>query len=69
MTELLARLGNVIYWLFTGVAALFVLGGAYIAVFGLGQVKDEWWPLAVGAGFAIVSWLIGRAARFILAGK
>ncbi len=71
MTEgngMLARLGNVFYWLSTGLAVLFALAGVYNAI--IGGTNNEWWqPLAVGAAFAIVFWGIGRAVRYVLAGK
>ena len=68
MTGVLARLGNVLYWLCTGVAVLFVLGGVVSAIFG--GTKNEWWQdLGAGVAFAIVFWGIGRAFRYVLAGK
>ena len=75
LTPLLARLGNVVYWLATGVATLFVLGAiiatlmeAHVAVFF--GTKDEKWFAFVGlTALAIGSWGIGRAARYILAGR
>jgi len=62
----LSRLGNVLYWLCTGVAMVFGIV-AILLVFGRGDEK----MLFVGffAVLAIVVWLIGRAARYILAGK
>ncbi len=68
MTGMLARLGNVFYWLCTGVAVLFVLGGVLRAIFG--GTNNEWWQdLGAGAAIAIVFWGIGRAFRYVLAGR
>ncbi len=68
MTGMLARLGNVFYWLCTGVAVLFVLGGVYNAIFG--GTNIEWWQgFSAGAAIAIVFWGIGRAFRYVLAGR
>ncbi len=68
MTGVLARLGNVIYWLFTGFAVLGVLGGVFNAIFGV--TNNEWWQdLGAGAAFAIVFWGIGSAFRYVLAGR
>ncbi len=70
MTEsngMLARLGNVFYWLCTGVV---VLVGIFIfasLVFGKGD--DRLWGVGGLVVFAIVVWLAGRAARDILAGR
>lgn len=68
MIELLARLGNVFYWLCTGVAVLIVIGGVGRAIFG--GSNNEWWQdVGAGAAGAILFWGIGRAARYILAGR
>ncbi len=68
MTGVLARLGNVLYWLCTGVAVLSVLGGVGGAIFG--GTNIEWWQgFAAGAAVAIVFWGIGRAVRYVLAGR
>jgi len=57
VTELLARLGNVLYWLCTGVAALFVLVGILSALphETVAGVDEE------SLRYAIVVLLIGRA--------
>ena len=68
VTELLARLGNVLYWLFTGLAVLIVLAGVGRAIFG--GSNNEWWQdVGAGAAAAILFWGIGRTARYILAGR
>lgn len=123
MTGVLARLGNVLYWLCTGVAVLFVLGGVFLALDGpslwrdkqpffaafpeisgeepdvvdkllrgygatpespknLPDLREELLTMnssaddenrlalaAILAVLAIVVWLMGRAARYILAGR
>ena len=74
MTEgngMLVRLGNVLYWSGTGVAVLFILAGIYYAVPAADGVGDKGWGYYAvrAAGSAIVAWLIGRAARYVLAGK
>jgi hypothetical protein len=71
---MLARLGNVIYWLCTGVAAAFVVGGLSLALTSLGNVgagidKEKLAITAICAVLAIVFWFLGRAARSILAGR
>ncbi len=69
MTEsngILVRLGNVFYWLGTGVAVLFILRGILLALespwLSLGPPRtwgDRLEDFAVNVGFAIVAWLIG----------
>ncbi len=66
---MLERLANVFYWLCTGVAALFGILAIFVLVVG---DKGFWVVGSWAVGFlvlAIVVWLIGRAARYILAGR
>ena len=66
-TSVLARLGNVMYWLATGVGVLIGLFAAYGAAFGKGD--ERWAVIAVFAVMAIGFWGIGRAVRYVLAGR
>jgi hypothetical protein len=61
-----ARLGNVIYWAGCAAAALGVLAAA-IVLASPGEDATIWIQIYVGG--AIASWLVGRAARYILAGR
>jgi hypothetical protein len=68
---MIARLGMLLYWMGLGIAALCKI--AAIAVFVMvitnNHTASEAWMLA--AFFAIaagLSWLIGRAAKYVLAG-
>lgn len=70
------RLGNVVYWVCTGLAAVtaVVLGGLtllYPFVYGLdGTGYSEFvWALLVNFGTAGLLYLFGRAVRYILAGR
>lgn len=71
---MVARLGNVLYWLGCLVAVPFVLwAGGNAAVlagaFGGSTMPGEnAWHIAVSLGAAIGAWLTGRALRYILAG-
>ncbi len=60
---MLARLGNVVYWLYTGLAVLFgiIAIGGFVVVSGI--------MVLIYSVLAIVAWLIGRAARYITTGK
>jgi hypothetical protein len=62
-----ARIGNVIYWLGCIIAALFVLAGVaeYIAE-GSSRGGEGVLILVVFLVLGFVSWLIGRALRYIL---
>ena len=61
------RLGNVLYW--TGcVAAIVVAVLSVLAIVGSG--RDDWWiAAAFGAGVSSGCWVLGRALRYILAGR
>ncbi len=72
---MLVRVGNGIYWLCTGVAALLVLGSISFALMSLEAEAAAWvaeerlTTAEVFAVLAIVVWLIGRAARYFMAGR
>lgn len=63
------RVGNVLYWLGCIIAALIAIAGIYVYIMeGLSRSDG----LAITGGFfvaAFVPWLIGRACRYILAGR
>lgn len=63
-----ARLGHVLYWLGCIVAGLF----GWFAVIILSEEhrdKYTWYTAAFVLVFAVAAWLIGRACRYVLAGK
>jgi hypothetical protein len=68
----LARLGMVLYWLGCGVACLCFIGALVSIGFGLANWTQNGPPgLFFGVVFAIagvLSWLTGRACKYILAG-
>jgi len=65
--KVLARLGEALYWLGCILAAIVIVWGAR-AAFGDDNPEGPYiFILAAVAGFAF--WAIGRACRFILAGK
>jgi hypothetical protein len=67
---MLARLGNVLYWAFSGLAFLIVGLVAYAVVAdvrrGLAMENDAW-AVALAVILAVVLWLLGRACRYVLA--
>jgi hypothetical protein len=66
---MLARLGDVLYWLGCILAGLTVAAGAFLW-FAEGHARKD--GIAVVAGFlvfALILWLIGRACRYVLAGR
>lgn len=65
MTGLLARLGNVIYWLFTGLAVVWGVVGVITLISGQREAAEA----VGGLALAIVFWGIGWVIRYILAGK
>lgn len=66
-----ARLGNVLYWFCCLVAIGVVALGAYFVLDALHskQPTDLYTPMIPTSVVAIASFLIGRALRYILAGR
>jgi uncharacterized membrane protein len=64
---MLARLGNVLYWLSC------IVAGLIIAVYAYVTYMEPYHPDQFGMGIFVVAiafavWLVGRACRYILAG-
>lgn len=70
MTDLeptmLARLGNVLYWLGCGLAAVVFITFMSEAFSG---TRFQYEAAIAAVGFALVIWLIGRACRYVLNGN
>jgi hypothetical protein len=70
---MVGRLGNVIYWACSGIAVLVIIAAAWIAIFViLRDSPDAPWgyfDMALVALGGLVLWLIGRAAKYVLAGR
>jgi hypothetical protein len=65
---MLARLGNIIYWLGCIVAALVIAAGT-AEWFSEAQYRTRGYGIVIGfAVAALIVWLIGRAFRYVLAG-
>jgi hypothetical protein len=60
-----ARLGNVLYWLGCGVAAIFAL---LLAIVVLSPGTEAFLYGSIYAVVGIGSWLLGRACRYVLSG-
>ena len=62
-----ARLGNVLYWAASLVAGGFLVFGGLVLTFNRGPDG----PFIAGAfvGIGVVVWLVGRACRYVLAGR
>ena len=59
------RLGTALYWVGLVLAILFAIGSLLIALNGLtsgGPISEAW----VFAGLSVISWLWGRAMKYIL---
>lgn len=66
-----ARLGNVVYWMCSGLAALIILLLAYVVMsYGIGGARGDA-SFVQGLMFvvAVAIWLFGRAVRYVLGGK
>jgi hypothetical protein len=64
---MVARLGNVLYWAASLIAGLLALIAAYAMVFGTGE--DRVFIDTALAVIAVVVWLVGRACRYVVAGR
>jgi uncharacterized SAM-binding protein YcdF (DUF218 family) len=65
---MLARLGNVLYWLGCIVAAVIIAAGI-AEWFGEAQYRTDGYGIVIGfAVAALIAWLIGRGFRYVLAG-
>jgi hypothetical protein len=62
---MLARLGEVLYWAGCLLAALLV--AAAIAYYNFEDIKLV--ELLILIGLAVIVWMIGRACRYVLAGR
>lgn len=63
-----ARLGEVIYWAGCLFGALFVVAAVYVYAVDPGSRDGQFLAALVG-GFGVACWLIGRAAKYVLAGR
>jgi hypothetical protein len=67
---MLARLGDVLYWLGSGIAVVLIAWGVILYAEDRGPWAWDWWvPYALLGVPAVVAWLIGRACRYVLGGK
>ena len=61
-----ARLGNVLYWAFCGLA---VIAFGLCAIAAENSPGEETFFLVLGAIVAGGSWLVGRALRYVLSAR
>ncbi len=70
---MIARLGNVLYWLCNGVAVIILIGAALALGFlifrGSTDIGLSIASVIAMAIAAMISWLIGRATRYVLVGR
>ena len=64
-----ARLGNVLYWLFSGFATVVLLFGAATLRNQPPNANDTWFLIAFFGISAVLVWLVGRACRYVLAAR
>ncbi len=64
--KMLARLGQVIYWGASGIAVILALVVALSFATGTQNTGAGWYIIG---GFALLVWLGGRAAKYVLAGS
>jgi hypothetical protein len=66
-SPIVARLGNVLYWTASLVAVAFLVLGGLVAILNRGP--DGPFIAAIFIGIGVVAWLVGRACRYVLAGR
>jgi hypothetical protein len=64
---MLGRFGHVLYWVGCSVGALFLIAAVAGALVGRGE--DRLFKVAMFAVIAGLSWITGRACRYVLAGR
>jgi hypothetical protein len=64
-----ARLGRVLYWLGCIIGAVVVLVVVAVAFINPGLAEDRGIIVGLGIVLGAISWGIGRALRYILAGE
>jgi hypothetical protein len=74
MEKMAPRLGNVLYWLGTAVAIFMVLNGLTMAIPQYYILAEDQNTTALEAGLLSIAvggvvWLLGRAFRYVLAGR
>jgi hypothetical protein len=63
---MLGRFGHTLYWVGSGVGALFLIAAVAGALVGRGE--DRLFKVAMFAVVAGLAWITGRACRYLLAG-
>jgi hypothetical protein len=67
---MIARLGNVLYWCGLAIASLCEIAAIAVLLIIITRKADPeaWFAVAFFAAFGGCAWLVGRAAKYILAG-
>ena len=63
------RIGNIVYWFCCFVAAICFASGVSVWFLNFREGTDAYSLLAVSFMVAFLVWLIGRALRYVFAGK
>jgi len=68
---MLARVGDVLYWAATGISWLIIAGtGAFFLMAErLPSIQEQLVGIVAALVCALIVWLVGRAARYVLAGR
>jgi hypothetical protein len=68
---MLVRLGRVLYWTGATIAILALTGSVLLSLGAVnnGAAGNAWPLMIVGGSVAAISWLVGRALRYILAAE
>jgi predicted membrane protein len=64
---MVARLGNVLYWVGSGIACLLLL--VVVAALLFGTASERFIEVVPAIVASVLVWLIARACRYVLAGR
>jgi hypothetical protein len=66
-SPIVGRLGDVLYWAASVMSGAFLVFGGLVAILNRGP--DGHFIAAIFIGIGVVAWLVGRACRYVLAGR
>ena len=66
---MIGRLGQVLYWGFTGLGVVIVVGSGILLYIHAKGIVDPWLGFVISVIAGGICWLIGRACLYVLSGR